>query len=174
MFGKKPKKRSAEDLKNKFNALGVEDADFSVEDELDDQANPRLAPLVMFHQIWQGALRKDDSEWLAAAIRDFESRKDLAGVAAAMWPEEDDFLKALLAVRDSGLDLKHVTTIARRAQEHLLYHVAYTLSDSHTDEEVFSDVHWAAFETDESGNPLRQMNCLHEYFGLVDPCRDDG
>ena len=171
MFGRKAVKRSPEDLKAKFERLGVEQVDFCVEDELDQRANPRLAPLVMLHQFWQGVLGKNDTEWLSATIEHFENRKQLTGAAAAMWPEEDGFLKALLAVRDSGIDLKHITTIARRAQEHLMQHVAYTLSDSSTDEALFRDVHWGVFEMTEDGKVLRQMNCLHEYYGLVEPDR---
>jgi hypothetical protein len=174
VFGRKTIKRSASDLKAKFETLGVDQVDFSVSDELDPQSNPRLAPLVLFHEVWKGALRKGDTEWLQASIEHFENRKNLSGVAAAMWPEEDDFLQALLAVRDSGIDLKLITTIARRAQEHLLHHVAYTLSDPSSDEELFKDVTWAVFETDENDKPIRQMNCLHEYYGLVDPDRGDG
>jgi hypothetical protein len=174
VFGKKAMKRPAQALKAKFEKLGVDDVDFSVEDELDGQSNPRLAPLVLFHEIWKGALRKGDTGWLRATIEHFENRKNLSGIAAAMWPEEDDFLKALLAVRDSGVDLEHITTIARRAQEHLLHHVAYTLSDPYSDEELFKDVTWAVFETDEDDKPVRQMNCLHEYYGLVDPDRERG
>jgi hypothetical protein len=169
MFAKRPKKRSVDDLRRKFEALGVQDIEFQIEDELDDQSNPRLAPLVLFHNIWGAALRKGDTEWLEETIRHFENRKNLTGIVAAVWPQEDDFLEALLALKASGVDLKHVTTIAKRAQEHLLHHVAYTLSDSHSDEEEFKDVHWAVFETDKDGNPLRQMNVLHEYYGLVDP-----
>ena len=174
MFGSRGKKRSVTDLRHKFEVLGVEDIEFQIEDELDGQSNPRLAPLVLFHNIWGAALRKGDTEWLEETIRHFENRKSLTGVAAAMWPEEDDSLAALLAIRASGVDLKHVTTVARRAQEHLLHHVAYTLSDSHSDEEAFQDVHWAVFETDADGKPLRQMNVLHEYYGLVDPDADKG
>lgn len=173
MFGSRTKKRSSDELQAKFKRLGVTDVDYSVKDEMDAKSNPRLAPLVMFQEIWRGILRKADTTWLTATIEQFERRKQLTGAAAAMWPQEDDFLQALLAVRDAGVDLKHLTTIARQAQVHLLHHVAYTLSDDHSDEPLFQDVHWAAFETDENGKPLRKMNCLHEYYGLVDPDRCD-
>ena len=168
---KKANKRSAADLKAKFEKLGVDNVEFSIEDELDEDANPRLAPLVMLNQFWQGCLPKDDPEWITDLIRHFENRKNLTGVAAAMWPEEGDYLKALIAARDSGLDLKHIAVISRKAQEHLLHHIAYTLSDPYTDEELFKDVYWSVFETTEDGDPLRKMNCLHEYYGLVEPGR---
>ena len=49
--------------------------------------------------------------------------------------------------------------------------MAYTLSDSSTDVALFRDVHWGVFEMTEEGKVLRQMNCLHEYYGLVEPDR---
>jgi hypothetical protein len=174
MFGRKQKKRTEADLRAKFIKLGVDEPEFCVEDELDDKSNPRLAPLVLFHNIWQGVLRKGDTEWITETIDHFESRKNLQGVASAMWPEEQELLDALNAVAKSGIDLEHITTLARRSQEHLLYHVAYTLSDSHSDEEEFEDVRWAVFETDKDENPLKKMNVLHEYYELVDPDRSTG
>ena len=164
-------KRSEADLKAKFERLGVDEVDYCVSDEL-EEGNPRLAPLVMFHEIWQGALRKGDTQWIEASLAHFENRKKLTGAAGAMWAEEDDFLQALLAVRASGIDLKHITTIARRAQTNLLYGAAHTLSGAHSDDPLFQDVHWAVFETDERGEPLRKMACLAEYCCLVEPDRD--
>ncbi len=171
MFGKRSKKRSEDDLRKKFIRLGVDDLEFCIEDELDAQANPRLAPLVLFHNIWQGAIRKGDTDWITETINHFEARKALEGVAATMWSEEQELIDALRAITESNIDLKHITTLARRSQEHLLYHVAYTLSDSHSDEVEFEDVNWGLFETDEEDNPIRKMNVLHEYYGLVDPDR---
>lgn len=169
MFGMGSRKRNAARVREQFEKLGVADLDFHVGDELGGESNPRLAPLVMFQEMWKGALTEGDTEWITSTIEHFERRRQLTGAAAAMWPQEDPFVDALVALRDSGVDLKHLTTVVRRAQTHLLHHVAYTLSDSHTDEPLFSDVHWAVFETDEEGKPLRKMNCLHEYYGVVDP-----
>ena len=114
-------------------------------------------------------LRPGDNEWIESTIDQNEMRKNLNGIAAAKWPQNDRLLSALQAVVDSGIDLNHITTIARQAQEQLLYHTAYTLSDSSSDEPIFRDVTWAVFETSEDGKPLRQMNVLHELCGLVDP-----
>lgn len=161
--------RSHAELEKKFRILGVSDIEFQISEELDENSNPRLAPLVLFHNIWGAVIRKNDIEWLEESIKHFEMRKELTGIAAAKWPQDDDFLTALHAVVQSGVDLKHITAIAKRAQEHLLNHVAYTLSNSDSDEPAFEDVHWAVFETDEEGNPLRQLNMLHELYGIVDP-----
>ena len=174
LFGKRTKKRTEAELRQKFTKLGVSDIDFQVKDELDEGSSPRLAPLVMFHNIWKGVLRKGDTQWINETIRQFEARKNLKGAAAAMWPQEDDFLTALLAVQSSGIDLNHITVIARRCQEHLLHHIAYKLSDSHSDEEEFKDVSWAVYETDEAGKPQRQMNVLHEYASVVEPGANEG
>lgn len=172
MFGNKKIQRKEADLRAKFTKLDVDELEYCIEDELDKHANPRLAPLVMFHQIWSAVLRTGETKWIDETMTHFENRKTLEGVAAAMWPEEQEMLEALTAIKESGIDLRHITTLARRSQVHLLSHVAYTLSDSHSDEEEFRDVHWAVFETDEDEKPLRKMNVLHEYFGMVDPDRE--
>jgi hypothetical protein len=169
MFGKKSRKRDGALVRKQFERLGVADVDFHVEDELSGDSNPRLAPFVMFHEMWKGALADGDTQWISNTIEHFERRKGLTGAAAAMWPQNDPFAEALIALRDSGVDLRHITTVVRQAQSHLLAHVAYTLSDSHTDEPLFENVNWAVFETDDEHKPLRKMNCLHEYFGAVDP-----
>ena len=130
MFFKNKTKRTKADLEAKFRALGVADVPFQIEMELDANSNPRLAPLVLFHNIWGAVIRRNDVEWLEASINHYEMRKELTGVAAAKWPEDDTFLSALKAVVESGIDLKHITAIGRRAQEHLLHNVAYTISDS--------------------------------------------
>lgn len=169
MFGLSSKKRNAALVRSQLEKLGVAEIDYCVTDEMDANSNPRLAPLVMFQEMWKGALVDGDTQWITSTIEHFERRKGLSGVAAAMWPQDDPFVDALIALRDSGVDLKHLTTVVRRAQTHLLHHVAYTLSDSHTDELLFEDVHWAVFETDKDHKPLRKMNCLHEYYGIVDP-----
>lgn len=174
MFGKGSLKRSAQDLRAKFEKLGVPDVDFHIKEEASEKSNPRLAPLVMFQEVWKAVLRRKGTGWIANTIEHFERRKGLTGIAAAMWPRDDAYEAALLAVRDSGIDLEHINIIARRAQLHLLHHFAYTLSDSHSDETLFKDVYWAAFETDENGKPLRKMNCLHEIYGDVEPDRVDG
>ncbi len=172
MFGKKPKKRSAEQLREKFEALGVDQIEFCIEDEMDTDSGPLLSPLVLFHEIWQGVLPKGDTAWFEETAEQFRRRAELEGVAAAFWPQEPDVEEAIAAIEKSGLNVKHLTTLIRRFQETFVYHVAHKLSDSHTDDERFSDVNWAVFETDEDGNALEQMNVLHELAGLVNPDRD--
>jgi hypothetical protein len=168
MFEPKRAKRTSADLKAKFEALGAPDVDFQISVEQED-GNPRLAPLVLFHNVWKAVLRKGDTQWLEQTIKHFEMRKQLTGVAAAKWPQDDTFLNSLKTLVDSGIDLAHVTAVARQAQQHLLYHFAYVLSDSTSDEEVFKDVGWAVFETDADGKPLRPMNELQALAGIVEP-----
>ncbi|MCG7966023.1 MAG: hypothetical protein JAY63_05430 [Candidatus Thiodiazotropha taylori] len=172
MFGTKQKKRTETDLRQKFTKLGVDELEFCIEDEQDANANPRLAPLVLFHNIWKGVLSKGDNEWFSDSISQFESRQSSQGSSEEMWPEEQELFSALNAVAKSGIDLKHINTLIRQNQESLLQHVAYTLSDCYSDEEEFQDVYWAVFETDKNQKPLRPMNVLHQYYGLVDPERE--
>lgn len=116
--------------------------------------------------------RKGDTSWIDGYIEHFEARQKLSGLAACLWQENDAFLNGLRAVKASGIDLNHITAIVRQMQDDVLNHLAWTLSDSRSGDELFRDVNWGLFETDEDGNPLRQMNVLHYYYPIVEPDAD--
>ncbi len=163
--------RNEEKVRKQFECLGLsqENIDFYMQSEMSKTSNPTLAPLVLFDKIWEATVRRGDNDWLTSTIDNFEMRKKLDGIAAARWPENDDFLNSLKAVVDSGIDLNHITNIVRQAQEHLMYQVAYVLSNSYIDEELHGDVNWAVYQTDEDDKPIRRMGMLHELYHAVDP-----
>ena len=164
--------RTKEEAQKVLEFLRVEYAEAYSDDEVDSNKNSAIVgAFAMLHQFWKGVVPADSIDWIQNTITDYQHRKSLDEKNAVTWPEDETYLDSLKAMVDSGIDPNHITNVVRRAQENLLNHVCYSLSDPWSDEKELKDIFWAAFETDEDGNPVREMNVLHEMYWKVNPDR---
>lgn len=145
-----------------FRAFGAEDPEGWARSQV-EEGIPQYARLVFLWQAWKNVVGEGDVKWIKPRITEAERhpRAPGAGIGPA--------LKRLLA---AGASREDITEVVRVMQWELLHHIAYQLADPGIVDYPSDDlprVNWTLFEVDEDGQPLHDIDCLHESVLDTDP-----
>ena len=159
------RKATAQDLRQlteHFRAMGARDPELWAKSQLDGGI-PQYARLVFLRQAWRRVIADGDTSWIDKLIQVSELRPEVPG--AGIGPA----LKRMLA---AGASKEDIAEVVRVMQWHLLFGLAYLLSDPGAVEypsKKLPRVNWTLFEVDENGKPLHPISGLHESVLGTDP-----
>jgi hypothetical protein len=145
-----------------FRALGAQDPESWARSQVQDGIN-QWGRFVFLHQAWQSIVPDGDTTWIDSLIGEADERPNDPGSAAG---------PALQRMLAAGVNPQDIADVVRVMQWHVLFALAYQLSDAGIVEyplEKMRPVHWALFEVDENHNPIGRIGGLHESVLTTDP-----
>lgn len=143
-----------------FRKAGARDPEGSARSQVEDGIY-QLARFLFLRRAWQYVVSDDNpawiDRWIAYAQRRFGEPYSGSG-------------PALESLRRKGATDEELTAIVRDAQAELLFGVCFAVNDGAGDvPEGVPRLAWGLFEVDETGNPGKCINGLHESVLDTDP-----
>ena len=140
-----------------FQKLGAQNPEEWATNEIEEDI-PQLARFLFLKGAWKGVV-PDNENWIENVMANYDPNDN--GPYSGM-------MHSLKEMLDAGVNKKAITEFARCIGAEMIFNISYLLEDpsSVKDNEYVS---WGLFVTDEDGNPIKELNGLHESVLETDP-----
>jgi hypothetical protein len=141
-----------------FRKLGLERPEMWANSQI-REGIPQLQRARVLFNLWGSVLDGDDTKWIDALRRRHAmAEKFRSGSGQRVLPH----LAIVERMLNAGFSPKELTVFAREMQVATLFQICTTLDGSNGLRPEAAGTHFAIFETDEQGQPLRPIDALHE------------
>lgn len=136
-----------------------------------EQGNAVHEKIGLYKAVWQKIISLENTQWLDESI-EFLSQDFSGNLYAAAYVNDDpEFLEALEAIKESGVEIKHLNQVIKAMQLSVIYEII-ALNDGIVEMENCNSIGlFTVVETEEGIEiqPDRPLGQMHDDFHLFDP-----